>query len=129
MLGYELAEEEAVTSADVILVSTASGDLLFGIAKGLIEAKQAGVFARLPRLVAVEPFVRLTRVLAAGIIAEVRRKLTFELDQWRDGDFPIALVVAAELGRGGGGRPRSGQATSCFSPRMGSISRIPRPRR
>jgi len=69
-LGYELAEEAAVTSADVILVSTASGDLLFGIAKGLIEAKQAGVFARLPRLVAVEPFVRVTRVLAAGIIAE-----------------------------------------------------------
>ncbi|SDR30379.1 threonine synthase [Rhizobiales bacterium GAS113] len=70
-LGYELAEEQAIAAADVVLVPTARGDLLFGIAKGLLEARSSGAIARIPKLIAVEPFARLTRVLAGE---DYRRK-------------------------------------------------------
>lgn len=62
-LGYELAEDPDAASADVIVVPTARGDLLWGIHRGLTDALEAGLVARLPRLVAAEPFPRIERVL------------------------------------------------------------------
>ncbi|MBS7700410.1 MULTISPECIES: pyridoxal-phosphate dependent enzyme [unclassified Chelatococcus] len=63
-LGYELAEDPAVSVADAIFVPTARGDLLWGIYRGLVEAVEARRLAVMPKLVAVEPFPRLERVLA-----------------------------------------------------------------
>ncbi|SFU18838.1 pyridoxal-phosphate dependent enzyme [Mesorhizobium sp. YR577] len=63
-LGYELAENQAVSVADAIFVPTARGDLLWGIYRGLAEAMEAGKLRAMPKLVAVEPFPRLECVLA-----------------------------------------------------------------
>ncbi|SMH29552.1 threonine synthase [Mesorhizobium australicum] len=63
-LGYELAEDEATADIEAILVPTARGDLLWGIYQGLADAVSAGRRSSQPRLVAVEPFPRLEKVLA-----------------------------------------------------------------
>lgn len=60
-LGYELAEE---ADADAIFVPTARGDLLWGIYRGFLDAVTEGRRSTLPRLIAVEPFPRLEKVLA-----------------------------------------------------------------
>lgn len=49
---------------DHILVPTARGDLLWGLHAGFTQLRDAGLIERRPRLWAVEPFARLTRVLA-----------------------------------------------------------------
>ena len=51
---------------DHIVVPTARGDLAWGIYAGFRDLLAAGRIARLPRLWLVEPFARLTRVLAGG---------------------------------------------------------------
>jgi threonine synthase len=53
---------------DHILVPTARGDLLWGLYSGLRDLRAAGLIARLPKLWAVEPFVRLSRVLAGAAL-------------------------------------------------------------
>lgn len=60
--GYKtIAGEIAVagTLPDLIVVPTARGDVLSGLALGFLE-----IGSKIPRLIAVEPFPRLTRVLA-----------------------------------------------------------------
>jgi threonine synthase len=47
----------------VIVVPTARGDHLWGVYQGLVEAAEMGQLDQLPRLVAVEPFARLSKVL------------------------------------------------------------------
>jgi threonine synthase len=49
---------------DHILVPTARGDLLWGLHAGFVQLVQAGLIERQPKLWAVEPFARLSRVLA-----------------------------------------------------------------
>lgn len=61
-IAIECAAQGAV--ADHILVPTARGDLLWGLHLGFAQLQQAGLIERLPRLWAVEPFARLSRVLA-----------------------------------------------------------------
>jgi threonine synthase len=57
---------------DHIVVPTARGDLLWGLYSGLRDLLAAGLIARMPKLWAVEPFPRLSRVLAgASLQAEV----------------------------------------------------------
>lgn len=46
-----------------IVVPCARGDLLWGIWEGLVEARDLGWIEYLPKLYAVEPFPRLTKVL------------------------------------------------------------------
>ncbi len=50
--------------AEHILVPTARGDLLWGLHAGFEQLLQAGLIERRPKLWAVEPFARLSRVLA-----------------------------------------------------------------
>lgn len=50
--------------ADHIIVPTARGDLLWGLHEGFAQLRQAGLIDRAPQLWAVEPFARLSRVLA-----------------------------------------------------------------
>jgi threonine synthase len=49
---------------DHVLVPSARGDLLWGLHAGFTQLLAAGLIARRPRLWAVEPFARLSRVLA-----------------------------------------------------------------
>ncbi len=63
-IAWEILEVIAPSTPTVIIVPTARGDNLWGIWQGLLEAAEMGLIDRLPRLVAVEPFARLSRVLA-----------------------------------------------------------------
>lgn len=60
-LALECAAGDCVP--DHVLVPTARGDLLWGIYSGFRDLHAAGLIDRLPRLWAVEPFARLSRVL------------------------------------------------------------------
>jgi threonine synthase len=62
--GHEIAEALAKEAPTAVVVPTSRGDLLFGIWSGLREARAAGWIESLPRMYAVEPFGRLSRVLA-----------------------------------------------------------------
>lgn len=64
--GYRAIALECVAQGcapDHILVPTARGDLLWGLYSGLRDLLAAGLIERMPRLWAVEPFARLSRVL------------------------------------------------------------------
>jgi threonine synthase len=64
--GYRAVALECVADGclpDHILVPTARGDLLWGLYSGLRDLRAAGLIEHLPKLWAVEPFARLSRVL------------------------------------------------------------------
>jgi threonine synthase len=61
-LALECAEAGQVP--DHVLVPTARGDLLWGLYSGFRDLHLAGLAGKIPRLWAVEPFPRLSRVLA-----------------------------------------------------------------
>ncbi len=61
-VGYELFLQTG-GEVDLVLVPTARGDLLWGIWAGFREAAADAGTQSLPRMVAVEPFPRLSRVL------------------------------------------------------------------
>lgn len=60
-VALECAAEGCVP--DHVLVPTARGDLLWGVYSGFRDLHAAGLIDRMPRLWAVEPFPRLTKVL------------------------------------------------------------------
>ena len=62
-LGYELAEDGEAAAADVVIVPTARGDLMWGVYQGWSEAIAGQLVATMPRLVAAEPFPRLQAVM------------------------------------------------------------------
>lgn len=65
-LAFELAAESP-EGWDAILVPTARGDTIWGLAAGFAALREAGLWPHEgPRLVAVEPFPRLSRVLAGA---------------------------------------------------------------
>lgn len=69
--GYKPIALECVTDGglpDHIVIPTARGDLAWGIYAGFRDLLAAGRIARLPRLWLVEPFPRLSRVLAGGAV-------------------------------------------------------------
>lgn len=69
--GYKPIAQECVAEGglpDHVLVPTARGDLAWGLYAGFRELLAAGRIARLPRLWLVEPFARLSRVLAGGAL-------------------------------------------------------------
>lgn len=53
---------------DHVVIPTARGDLAWGIHAGFRDLLAAGRISRLPRLWLVEPFARLSRVLAGGAL-------------------------------------------------------------
>ena len=63
-IAFELIDEVQGQTPTIILVPTARGDLLWGIWEGFQEAARLGWLDILPRMVAVEPSPRLSRVLA-----------------------------------------------------------------
>lgn len=65
-IAFEIIEDLAAEPPSVVLVPCSRGDLLWGLWQGFLEARQAGWLSVLPRMVAVEPFPRLGRVLAGS---------------------------------------------------------------
>lgn len=63
-VGYEIVEQMRHNMPTAIVVPCARGDLIWGIWAGLEEARSRRWIENIPRLYAVEPFPRLTHVLA-----------------------------------------------------------------
>jgi len=63
-ISYEIIEQSRGDIPTVIMVPTSRGDLLWGIWEGLADLKRYGVIEKLPRLVAIEPIPRLSKVLS-----------------------------------------------------------------
>ncbi|MBI1775996.1 MAG: pyridoxal-phosphate dependent enzyme [Proteobacteria bacterium] len=63
-VAFELFDEAGADGHDFVLVPTSRGDLLWGIYEGYRVLLEERRIQRMPRLVAVEPHPRLTRVLA-----------------------------------------------------------------
>lgn len=62
-IAYEIFEELGGRTADVVLVPTSRGDLIWGLYEGFRQLKVAGLTESVPRLFAVEPFPRISAVL------------------------------------------------------------------
>jgi threonine synthase len=62
-LAFELFEELGRSQNDVVLVPTSRGDLIWGLYEGFSQMQAIGLIGSLPRLFAIEPFARISRVL------------------------------------------------------------------
>ena len=65
-IAYELYEDLQGQLPVWVLIPTARGDLLWGIYQGFKELQEMKKFNKFPRLVAVEPFERINKVLAGA---------------------------------------------------------------
>lgn len=63
-LAFEIFQGLGTRACTDILVPTSRADLLWGIARGYCDLQTAGLVEELPRVHAVEPFGRISRVLA-----------------------------------------------------------------
>lgn len=63
-VAFELHEQLGSSNIDAVMVPTSRGDLLWGIYRGFSQLRSAGITDSIPRMYAVEPFPRITRVLA-----------------------------------------------------------------
>jgi threonine synthase len=63
-VAYEIYEELGADLVDAVVVPTSRGDLLWGLYEGFRELAAMGLTRSVPRLFAVEPFARISRVLA-----------------------------------------------------------------
>lgn len=68
-VAYEMFEDLGPDLVDAVLVPTSRGDLIWGICEGFRELEALGLVNALPRLFAVEPFARITEVLAGAPIS------------------------------------------------------------
>jgi threonine synthase len=71
-LAYEIAEDLGWSAPDAVVIPVAYGDSLSGIERGFREMHDAGLVAKVPRLVAVEAYPSLSRSLAEGAQSPVR---------------------------------------------------------
>jgi threonine synthase len=65
-IAWEIFEHLGRQAPNFIFVPVARGDLLVGIARGFQTLRNRNLIAELPRLIAVEPFARLSKVIAGG---------------------------------------------------------------
>jgi threonine synthase len=101
--GYRAVALECVADGcipDHVLVPTARGDLLWGIYSGLRDQLQAGLIARMPRLWAVEPFPRLSRVLEGE---RLQSEFGGRTAQFSIAGSTVTLQQALAVQRSGGG--------------------------
>lgn len=62
-VAFEIFEALGAGKMDAVLVPTSRGDLIWGLHEGFSQLKAIGLTNSLPRLFAVEPFPRISRVL------------------------------------------------------------------
>jgi threonine synthase len=101
--GYRAVALECVAEGcipDHVLVPTARGDLLWGVYSGLRDLLRAGLIARMPRLWAVEPFPRLSRVLDG---ASPHSEFAGQTAQFSIGGSTVTLQQALAVRQSGGG--------------------------
>ncbi|MBS7703746.1 threonine synthase [Chelatococcus asaccharovorans] len=65
-IALELFLQTKNRSVTDIVVPTSRGDLLWGIAQGFVDLREAGLIRAIPRVHAVEPFARIKRALEEG---------------------------------------------------------------
>nr|WP_256477130.1 pyridoxal-phosphate dependent enzyme [Bradyrhizobium sp. 186] len=65
-IAFELFVQMQANPATDVLVPTSRGDLIWGIAQGFADLRDAGLLERLPRVHAVEPFPRIRKCLENG---------------------------------------------------------------
>ncbi len=65
-VAHELIRDLGGQAIDAVVVATDRGDLLWGVYEGLVESHDAGAISIVPRLVAVEPFARLSNVMTGA---------------------------------------------------------------
>jgi len=108
--GYRAVALECVAEGcipDHVLVPTARGDLLWGLYSGLRDLLQAGLIARMPRLWAVEPFPRLSRVLEG---AAPQGEFSGATAQFSIAGSTVTLQQMLAVQRSGGGAVVVGDA-------------------
>ena len=101
--GYRSVAFECVADGcipDHVLVPTARGDLLWGVYSGLRDMLRAGIITRMPRLWAVEPFPRLSRVLEG---ASPQAEFAGQTAQFSIGGSTVTLQQALAVRQSGGG--------------------------
>ncbi|MEM5461077.1 pyridoxal-phosphate dependent enzyme [Paraburkholderia phytofirmans] len=69
-IAYELFAQSGANQLTDIVVPTSRGDIVWGIAQGYVDLCKAGLLTVLPKVHAVEPFPRITRVLAGADMRE-----------------------------------------------------------
>lgn len=62
-VAYEMFEELGPDLVDAVVVPTSRGDLIWGLFEGFRELEATGLTRAVPRLFAVEPFARISKVL------------------------------------------------------------------
>ena len=62
-VAFEMFEELGDGCLDAVLVPTSRGDLIWGLYEGFRQLEAMGLARSIPRLFAVEPFARISRVL------------------------------------------------------------------
>lgn len=67
-VAYEIFDELGADLADVVMIPTSRGDLIWGLNEGFTQLKAAGLTNSIPRLFAVEPFSRISAVLGGADI-------------------------------------------------------------
>lgn len=63
-VAYEIFEDMGGENLEVVVVPTSRGDLIWGLYEGFRQIAELGLLKAIPRLFAVEPFPRISRVLA-----------------------------------------------------------------
>ncbi|HKS56510.1 MAG TPA: pyridoxal-phosphate dependent enzyme [Steroidobacteraceae bacterium] len=63
-IAYEIFEDIGGENLQVVIVPTSRGDLIWGLYEGFRQIVELGLLKKVPRLFAVEPFPRISRVLA-----------------------------------------------------------------
>lgn len=101
--GYRAVALEFVAGGcvpDHVLVPTARGDLLWGIYSALRDLHRAGLIGHMPRLWAVEPFPRLSRVLEG---APLQSEFNGQTTQFSTGGSTVTLQQQLAVQQSGGG--------------------------
>ncbi|MDB5929386.1 MAG: putative Pyridoxal-5-phosphate-dependent enzyme beta family [Polaromonas sp.] len=101
--GYRAVALECVADGcipDHVLVPTARGDLLWGLYSGFRDLLAAGLIRQLPRLWAVEPFARLSRVLEG---ASLQAEFAGQTAQFSIAGSTVTLQQKLAVERSGGG--------------------------
>ena len=108
--GYRAVALECVAEGcvpDHVIVPTARGDLLWGLYSGLRDLLAAGLIAHMPRLWAVEPFARLSQVLAG---APAQADFSGSTAQFSIAGGTVTLQQQIAVQRSGGGAVVVGDA-------------------
>lgn len=99
-VAYEIFEELGDCAIDAVLVPTSRGDLIWGLYQGFDQLRDLGLIRSIPRLYAVEPFPRLTKVLEG---AAVTSSFPGKTDLVSIGGSTATYQALVALRRSGGG--------------------------